>query len=672
MPILGCPGIDARVTLGNGPLRGGHVMDDTLYVVSGGTLYQVDEDNTTTTLGGVISGTGPVSMADNGTELVIVNGTNGYIWSSLAGFRLISDTDFNAADTVTFMDGFFLFNNSGTGKFFRSDLLDGTSYDSTAFATAESQSDDLLAVRNHKQVLYLLGQRSIELWSNVGAANFPFQRIPGATIDRGIAGSYAITDEDESLFILGDDRIAYRLNGRSLQRISTHAIEIEWQNYSTISDVIVFSYTWNGHKFICYTFPEIATTWEFDVATNLWHERKSHDRLGNDLGRWRANIAISAYSRVYIGDAFTGKLGTLSNTTFTEFGDDTRAIAVSPPLHDPNGKRLFMSWFELDMETGVGLPNTADALSASPGVDDEFTKALLHFNGNDTSTNFTDESGKIWTVAGNAQIDTAQSKFGGASGLFDGTGDFISTPDHADFEFNGDFTIDTWFNCNVATGVARAIAGQSDGAAAASVSPFILRRESAGEMRFRLSDGSAFTQIIGTTVFSDSLNTGWHHIAVTRSGNTLRMFIDGVQEGGDVAFSGTVPGTTEPFAVGARSSGGTDGWLDGIDEFRLSVGIARWAENFTPPTREYGTPLPPTQGSDPQAMMSISNNGGRTFDSPEVWTSIGKIGEYEDPAYRLRWDRLGEGFTFNIMIEISDPVRRAIYGARSPNLRVGM
>lgn len=436
MPILGCPGIDSRLTLGSGPLRGAHVMSDTLFVVSGGTLSQVNSDNTTVSLGGVISGTGPVSMADNGTELVTVNGENGYIWSQASGFRIISDTDFNAADTVTFMDGFFLFNQSGTGKFFRSDLLDGASYDGTAFATAESQSDKLLAVRNHKQVLYLGGQQSIELWSNVGAANFPFQRIPGATINRGLASSYAITDEDESLFILGDDRIAYRLDGRSLKRISTHAIEIEWQNYSTISDVIVFSYTWNGHKFICYTFPEVASTWEFDVSTNLWHERKSHDRLGNDLGRWRANLAISAYNRVYIGDAFSGKLGTLSNSTYTEFGDNTQAIAVCPPISDPNGKRLFMPWFELDMETGVGL---------------------------------------------------------------------------------------------------------------------------------------------------------------------------------------------------------TSG-----------------------------------QGSDPHAMLSISDNGGRTFDSPEVWTSIGKIGEYEDPAYRLRWDRLGEFFSRTMMVELSDPTRRAIYGARAPELKMGM
>lgn len=435
VPVLGSPGIVTAATLGEGPVRGAHVMDGTLYGVSGAFLYQVNADHSTTQLGGQISGTGVVSMDDNGTELVTTNGTNGYIYSAAAGFRLISDPDFNAANTVTFMDSFFLFDRAGTGQFFRSDQLDGASYDGTAFTTAESQSDDLRAIRNHKQIAYALGEKSIELYGNAGAANFPFQRIPGATIQRGLAGSFGVTDEDESLFLLGNDRLGYRLAGRALKRISTHAIEQAWQDYSTVADVIAFAYTWNGHKFICFTFPEIAASWEFDIATGLWHERVSFDRTGNSLGRWRANCAVAAYEKTYIGDAFSGKLGFLSNSTYTEFGDDTRAEMVSPPLHG-KGKRMFMPWFELELETGVGL---------------------------------------------------------------------------------------------------------------------------------------------------------------------------------------------------------TSG-----------------------------------QGSDPQAMMSISDDGGRVFDSPEIWAAMGKIGEYDGTAYQLRWDRLGNFFTRHIKIVISDPVRRNVYGARAPEMSIGL
>ena len=84
------------------------------------------------------------------------------------------------------------------------------------------------------------------------------------------------------------------------------------------------------------------------------------------------------------------------------------------------------------------FPNSVQA-----AVDDGYTVALLHMNGVDNSTTFTDESGKSWTANGDAQISTSQSKFGGASGLFDGTGG-LSISDSDDFYLPADFTIDFW------------------------------------------------------------------------------------------------------------------------------------------------------------------------------------------------------------------------------------
>jgi hypothetical protein len=224
---------------------------------------------------------------------------------------------------------------------------------------------------------------------------------------------------------------------------------------------------------------------------------------------------------------------------------------------------------------------------------DSYTKVLLHFDGSDGSTTFVDDnaggSAHTWTATGNTHIDTAQSKFGGSAALFDGTGDYISTPDHADFALGAsDFTIDAQFYVTVATGSARAIIGQTDAGLTAAGSAFVLRRESAGHFTFRLSNGSAFSIITGTTQFSDSLNAGWHHIAVVRTGNVLKMFIDGAQEGGDVAFTGSVNNTGTSFFIGARDSTNADAWQGWIDEVRLSVGIARLTASFTPPTRAYG------------------------------------------------------------------------------------
>jgi hypothetical protein len=108
--------------------------------------------------------------------------------------------------------------------------------------------------------------------------------------------------------------------------------------------------------------------------------------------------------------------------------------------------------------------NTYTIIAGTVAVvgNDSFTKVLLHFDGTDAATTFTDSntggSAKTWTAIGNAQIDTAAFKFSTASGLFDGTGDGISTPDHADFTLgSGNFTIDCWFNCTSLGGVRKPV-----------------------------------------------------------------------------------------------------------------------------------------------------------------------------------------------------------------------
>jgi hypothetical protein len=359
--VHGVPGIRTHATLGEGPIRGFHMLGGVLYAVSGPWLYSVTNAAApvVTRLGGQITGSGRVSMADNGDELMIVNGANGFVYDTTSGFRIVTDTDFEAANTVTFLDGFFLFDQAGTNQFRRSDLLSGTSYEALAFAAKESKSDNVLAVVNVKQVLHVLGVTSSELWANAGAAFFPFQRMPGGTIDRGIIGSHAHAQEDQTLFIVGDDRMAYKVGGVQLARISTHAIEQTWQKYASVSDCFGLAYTFNGHKTVYFTFPTEqvplweTTTWGFDIATGLWHERLSFDMNGTPLGRWRGNCAIEAYGKTFIGDSLTGKIGVLDGALNTEFDDPIYAEAVSPPVGD-GVTRHFCSEFQLDMETGVG------------------------------------------------------------------------------------------------------------------------------------------------------------------------------------------------------------------------------------------------------------------------------------------------------------------------------
>ena len=225
-------------------------------------------------------------------------------------------------------------------------------------------------------------------------------------------------------------------------------------------------------------------------------------------------------------------------------------------------------------------------------TNDQFMKVLLHFDGTDSGTTITDSnlggSSHAWTANGNAQIDTAQSKFGGASGLFDGTGDYVTTPDHDDFILgSGDWTVDLWFRVNDAGGTLLRLAGQSDSSGTAATRSLQLGRSSGNVMTATARVGTDAFSVTGTTQFTNAVNTGWHHYAFVRTGDILKLFIDGAQEGGDITITGTVNDSASAWSVGREGEITTEPWNGWIDEFQLSVGIARWTENFTPPTQAY-------------------------------------------------------------------------------------
>jgi Phage stabilisation protein len=359
--VWGCPGMVAFAQCGDGPIHGMGMMGGAVYVVSGQTLYRVNADGSSVALGATAV-TGPVSMDTNGVDLVWVDGEAGWSYSVAGGVQQIVDPNFYPADSVVYFDTYFVFNRSGTQEFFLSPQMGVTPFDGTMFASKEATPDPLLAIVNSHEQLYLFGAARTEIWYDAGNAppTFPFQRFDGAFIQRGIAGPHAKCLEDNTVFFLGDDGMFYRLNGFQPERISTHATEGAWQSYSTMSDARCFSYTLEGHKFVNLLFPGASASWVFDVATGLWHERESWTGGSEDssIGRWRVNTAVMAFNRVLVGDCLTGIVGQLNYQVYTELGATMRGLIVAPPIQDVR-RRVFMRRFELDVETGIGLPAAA-------------------------------------------------------------------------------------------------------------------------------------------------------------------------------------------------------------------------------------------------------------------------------------------------------------------------
>lgn len=204
--------------------------------------------------------------------------------------------------------------------------------------------------------------------------------------------------------------------------------------------------------------------------------------------------------------------------------------------------------------------------------------SLLHMDGTDASTTFSDAF-RTWTAQGNAQIDTAQSKFGGASGLFDGTGDYINTAASANFDFgSGDFTVQSWWRsaATISAGAYQFLLG-----AIGNASVYWGVRESTG-YKLAINDTTGSLEAL-TSAFTFATDT-WYHLESSRVGNNIYQFVDGVLLGTTditgLAYNFNSSGTT----IAARTTGANqtvNGWLD---DFVVHKGVGLHTSGFTPRT----------------------------------------------------------------------------------------
>jgi hypothetical protein len=328
-------------------------------VVSGTQLYKIAA-NYAATLLGTIAGTGPVSMADNGTQLFVAANGPGYIYNANTNvFAPISDPDYPGAVTVGYLDGYFVFNEPNSQKIWVTALLDGTSVDPLDFASAEGSPDGVVAILSNFREIWVFGTNSVEVWYDSGATDFPLQRIQGAYNELGCAAAFSVAKMDNGVFWLGKDArgqgIVYRANGYTGQRISTHAVEWHIQTYGNISDAVAYTYQQDGHSFYVLTFPSANKTWVYDVATNAWHERAGW--VNGEFTRHRSNCQMFFNSEVIVGDYENGKLYAFDPTVYADDGQIQRWLRSwrALPTGQNNLKRTAHHSLQLDCESGVGL-----------------------------------------------------------------------------------------------------------------------------------------------------------------------------------------------------------------------------------------------------------------------------------------------------------------------------
>ena len=246
-----------------------------------------------------------------------------------------------------------------------------------------------------------------------------------------------------------------------------------------------------------------------------------------------------------------------------------------------------MRQFKLDK---IKATDAADGDAHFPKVE-----ALLPFDGTNGATSTTDLSdrGHTVTFGGDAEISTAQSKFGGSSLSLDGNGDYVDLPRATNQLVSEDFTIEFWFRINSGAGSETVGLfgsyytgdGSGEGMLMQSTATY---NQVFFQWHYGNSDWAYLNQTQGTrTALS---NNTWYHVAVTRSGNTWRLFLNGTQED-SVTQSGALSDSGSTTRLGNYGPSGTASHgLNGyIEDFRITRGVARYTSNFTAPTSAHPT-----------------------------------------------------------------------------------
>lgn len=352
------PGLRLLANMGKGPIRGLWQFEGYGYAVSGNTLYKIDTLWNATAIGTVSGSPGPVSMSDNGTQLFIACNGPSYIYNRLTNqFKQIDDPDFPGAVTVGYLNGYFVFNEPNSQRIWITQLLDGTSVDPLDFASAEGSPDGLVSLLISHKEAWLFGTNSVEVWYDSGAADFPLTPVQGAFNEIGCVAAFSVAKLDNGIFWLGSDArgrgIVYRANGYTAQRISTHAVEWQIQQYGTLSDAIAYTYQQDGHAFYVLIFPSANTTWVFDVATSAWHERAAF--INGDFTRHRSNCQMSFSNEIVVGDHEIGNLYAYDLDVFSDNGAVQKWLRSwrALPTGTNNLKRTAQHSLQLDAETGA-------------------------------------------------------------------------------------------------------------------------------------------------------------------------------------------------------------------------------------------------------------------------------------------------------------------------------
>jgi hypothetical protein len=350
--LLPTPGLVSVLTGLPGAVRGMFQVDGLLsgdaVVAADDTVYRVTSAGVATALTGTLTKLDTARFAASQADIAMVAGGKAY---TVSGTTLGLVTWVGPSGDITDIASTaqrHIYLEGGTGRFWWSDTAEPYKVQATSFATAESEPDNLLAMRVWNDTLLLFGTQTIEGWYYTGDTEFPFRRRPGYVIQRGIMGRDAITLADFGIFAVGDDGVVYRVENGQPSRTSTHQMERLIQDVASASrsSISLSSHYYDGHPFIGLHLPGVGDYF-YDVATEQWHRRRE---ISAD--RYLCDQFIFAWGGNYAADRVAGTIYRIDRDTFTHDGEMVRRVATG--IYPIDDGRPMVPNVVIDIQPGVG------------------------------------------------------------------------------------------------------------------------------------------------------------------------------------------------------------------------------------------------------------------------------------------------------------------------------
>ena len=355
--LLMTPGLDPLAAFANnGPTRAGGaiVMSGVLYVLSANTLYSVTTAWVVTSLGTIGTNAGAVSMITNGTQINIFDGISGYLYT-VAGGLVALTLPFTNPGFAGYQDGFGFVNQIGTQYVFQSNFNDLSTWQALAFGSANGREDNVVATTAFHREMWILKQKSVEVWDNAGLSPFAFQRNTGVFIETGCIAPYSVARAGEALlWLTNNDQgqgLVVMAEGYVPIPVSTHAIDYEIRQLPTITDAFAYVHQEEGHVFYVLTFPTGNLTLALDVPNRMWHRRAAFEN-GVLNRHWGSGFA-AFNNRNVIGDYQSGNLYAYDLNTLLDNGTQRKWVRTWRALAKPSEDPVTFHSLRIDMETGA-------------------------------------------------------------------------------------------------------------------------------------------------------------------------------------------------------------------------------------------------------------------------------------------------------------------------------